>query len=79
MSVFESNFIRRFIDYQWESNLSWGLYIQLVSHIICSILITVNIYLLDYKVGSTQGQIRFIINIATGMLILLTVLTFEAR
>ena len=79
MNIFDASFIQRFIDFQWESSLSFGLYLQLISHMFCCILIILNIEFLDAHRGEIRAKLRFWFSLVLFITIITTVFTNEAK
>ena len=79
MHIFDATFIRRYIDFQWKSNMAFGLYLQLISHVFCCILIILNIEFLDAHKGTLRASLRFWFSVVLFMNIALTVFTNEAK
>ena len=59
--------------------MSIGLYLQLLSHVSCCILIILNIEFLDAHKGTIRSKLRFWISLVLFILIVVTVLTNEAK
>jgi hypothetical protein len=77
MSLFQTGYIQRYIDFQWDSHLRWVYGSVLLSHVICCIFIMVNISLLDYPEGSKANRFKWYFTCANGIIVLITVPFFE--
>ena len=79
LTIFDSSFIQRYINYQWDSRLSYALYYQLITHVFCCVLIIMNINLLDGHRGETAARVRFWSSVVLSVTILLTVFLYEIK
>ena len=52
MQLFQTGFIQRFIDFQWNGAFKWFLYAILVSHLVTCGLIFISMSLLEYEKGT---------------------------
>ena len=79
MNIFDASFIQRYIDFQWDSSMYYNLYLLLISHAFCCVLIILNIEFLDAHKDTLRAKLRFWFSVALSVIILTTVLTNELK
>ena len=79
MSLFQTGFIQRYIEYRWHGTFKWYLYFSLTSHLITIFLLVINLNMLEYENDTREASARFIINMLNGVVVLLSTAFFEVR